>query len=64
MCIACSEFVKNKLNMKEYLAALWESTMEDEAHLSEVEGLISQARGRSEQLKEQLKSILDGAGGI
>lgn len=64
MCIACTEFIKNKLNMKEYLAALWESTMDDEAHLSQVETLIYQARGRSEQLKEQLKDILEGVSGV
>jgi hypothetical protein len=55
MCIACAEFIKDKLTFKEYQSALWEMTREDEEHLLQLERIFWQARGDQEKIREQLR---------
>ena len=58
MCVACIEFVKQTLNVKEFKSALWEVTRENEAHLTEVERLIQVTGGDPEKLREKLRNQL------
>ena len=58
MCIACVEFIKETLTVKEYQAALWEVTRNDEEHLTEVERLLRQSARDPEKLRRDLKTLL------
>jgi hypothetical protein len=58
MCIACLEFIKNTLTMKEYKSALWEVARDDENHLTELELLFKTAGNDSEKLRESLSRKL------
>ncbi len=60
MCIACREFIKNTLTLKEYKSALWEVAREDEEHLTELERLFKSAGNDSDKLREKLNEILSG----
>lgn len=60
MCIACREFIKNTLTLKEYKSALWEVAREDEEHLDELERLFKSAGNDPEKLREKLNEILPG----
>lgn len=60
MCIACREFIKNTLTLKEYKSALWEVAREDEDHLDELERLFKSAGNDPEKLREKLNEILPG----
>jgi hypothetical protein len=45
--------------MKEYFAAMQETTIEDKAHLYEIEDLVRKSKGQSTKLKEHLRTMLD-----
>lgn len=58
MCIACREFIKNTLNLKEYKSALWEVARENEEHLNELDQLFKAAGNDAEKLREKLAQVL------
>jgi rubrerythrin len=58
MCIACREFIKNTLTLKEYKSALWEVARENEEHLDELEKLFKSAGNDPEKLREKLNQAL------
>lgn len=60
MCIACREFIKNTLTLKEYKSALWEVARENEEHLTELELLFKSTGNDSEKLREKLAQLLPG----
>jgi hypothetical protein len=54
MCVACKEFIKNSLTVKEFKSALWEVAREDEEHLVELEELLRTSGSDAEKLRKQL----------
>jgi hypothetical protein len=56
MCVACIEFIKGTLNVTEFKSALRETTMEDAAHLIEVERAMSSGSNDAEELRKKLKA--------
>ena len=56
MCVACVEFIKNKLNAKEFKSALREVARNDEAHLTEVEQVL---QANPQDQDEARKKIAD-----
>jgi rubrerythrin len=58
MCIACREFIKNTLTLKEYKSALWEVARENEEHLDELEKLFKIVGNDPEKLREKLSQTL------
>lgn len=62
MCIACREFIKGTLNIREYQSALGEITREpgpeNDRHLDEVDEAVRKAGRDAEKLKQRLKEML------
>jgi hypothetical protein len=58
MCIACLEFIKNTLTLKEYKSALWEVARENEEHLTELERLFKASGNDAEKLRDSLSQKL------
>jgi len=59
MCVACREFIKQKLTFQEFKSALWETTREDETHLEELERLLYETRENPDRVRQALSQ---GAG--
>jgi hypothetical protein len=59
MCVACLEFIKGTLTLKEFQSALRETTMEDERHLLEVERKL---QGSPRGDADAARKLLDGGG--
>jgi hypothetical protein len=57
MCIACSEFIKQTLSLKEFKSALWEVTREDEEHLLEIERILHSGAIDPEIVREKLREL-------
>jgi hypothetical protein len=57
MCIACIEFIKDRLTLKEFRAALSETTRDDQAHLNEVSELIRQDASNPQELRKSLEKL-------
>ena len=57
MCVACLEYIKNKLNEKEFKSALVEMTMDDKRHLDAVNRAMSEHAGNPEKLKKALEAL-------
>jgi hypothetical protein len=57
MCVACLEYTKDRLNVNELKGALRETTVNDRAHLEEVERLIREHAGKPDELKEKLRQL-------
>jgi rubrerythrin len=57
MCIACSEFIKKSLTLKEYKSALWEVAREDEEHLVELDQIFKSAGNDPEKLRQKLSAL-------
>lgn len=57
MCIACSEFIKNTLTLKEYKSALRETTREAPDHLEEIERILERGGSDPEKTKELLRGL-------
>lgn len=60
MCIACREFIKETLSLKEFKAALWEVTRDDEEHLNEIDKVIQQHPWDVTRMREKLRTLLAG----
>ncbi len=54
MCVACIEFLKDKLTLKEFQSALKETTIDDPKHLSEVSQSIRDAGDDLDEVKRKL----------
>ncbi len=59
MCVACTEFIKGRLTFREFNSALRETTMEDSAHLLEVERALQAAKNDAEEAKRKLAKLSD-----
>ncbi len=57
MCIACIEFIKAKLTLKEFRAALGETTRDDQTHLEEVSELLQQDATDPLDLRKSLEKL-------
>ncbi len=57
MCVACAEFIKDTLTLKEFQNALIEMTREDSAHLQDVERAMRATSGDPDKLREALAKI-------
>ncbi len=58
MCIACTEWIKDRLTLKEFRSALRETTRDDQRHFEEVDQVLAEAGEDSNLAKEALKKIL------
>ena len=58
MCVACSEFVKARLNIKEFKSALLEITRNDndQQHFREIENLMD-STSTPEELREKVADL-------
>ena len=54
MCVACKEFIKDRLTFSEFKNALWEMTREDEGHLAEIEALLRKPGASPDLLRQKL----------
>ena len=54
MCVACLEFLKDKMTVKEFRAALGETTRDDPKHLWEINQKIAESAEDTTRLKEKL----------
>jgi len=57
MCVACIEYVKDKLTDREFQSALRETTVEDAQHLREVEKIFQESAGKPDEIKKKLKDL-------
>lgn len=57
MCVACIEYIKDKLKIDEYKSALREMTVEDQAHAREVEQLFKDFGNQPDELKRRLRAL-------
>ena len=57
MCVACIEFIKSNLTLKEFQTALREVTRTDGDHLAEVERLVQATKNDPEVLRKKLTEI-------
>ncbi|MBI3557625.1 MAG: hypothetical protein HY074_15295 [Deltaproteobacteria bacterium] len=57
MCIACIEFIKDKLTLKEFQAALGETSRDDKIHLEEVSELMRQNAADPKELRKSLEKL-------
>lgn len=57
MCVACIEYIKDKLTEKEFKSALVEMTMEDQAHLNAVNRIFQEKAGKPDELKKALDAL-------
>lgn len=57
MCVACIEYMKDKLTDGEFKSALKETTIEDPKHLAEVEKILRDNSGRPADIKRELKTL-------
>lgn len=55
MCVACLEFLKDKMTVKEFRMALGETTREDPAHRREVDLKIAESAEDPTELKKALR---------
>lgn len=55
MCVACLEFLKDKMTLKEFRMALGETTREDPTHRREVDLKIAESAEDLNLLKESLR---------
>ena len=58
MCVACIEYTKDKLNLKELKAALREMTMDDQKHFDDVERIIREHGSDPSVVKKELQKLL------
>jgi hypothetical protein len=58
MCIACTEWIKDRLTLKEFRSALRETTRDDQRHFEEVDQVLAETGEDSNLAKEALKKIL------
>jgi hypothetical protein len=58
MCIACTEWIKDRLTLKEFRSALRETTRDDEPHLDEVNRILIDSGDDANLAKEALKKLL------
>jgi hypothetical protein len=56
MCIACREFIKDTLTVKEFKSALREVARDDEEHLREVEQALRRSAEDPEKLRRALSA--------
>ena len=57
MCVACIEYMKDKLTDREFRSALRETTVEDPRHLREVEKIFQENADKPEEIKKKLKDL-------
>jgi hypothetical protein len=57
MCVACIEYIKDRLNIDEYKSALREMTVEDQEHAREVEKLFKDFGAQPDELKKRLRAL-------
>ncbi len=55
MCVACLEFIKDKLTVNEFRSALREMTVDDPNHLSRVNQILSSQKSTEDQKKDLQK---------
>lgn len=58
MCVACLEFLKDKMTVKEFRMALGETTREDPAHRQEIDQKITESAEDRDELKKELMKML------
>ncbi len=57
MCVACTEYIKNKMTTFELKSAVKEASRENPTHLGQVEKLIEEHSDDPEELKRLLKPL-------
>jgi len=57
MCVACIEYMKDKMTVDELKSALVETTIEDQAHLREMEELIKTYGNDRKELKKRMEDL-------
>ncbi len=57
MCVACNEYIKDRLTSTEFKSALKEASMDNPTHKEQVEGLIKEYGEQPEELKKLLKPL-------
>lgn len=57
MCVACIEYLKDRLTEGEFKSALKETTIEDPRHLAEIERIFRENQGNSDAIKRALKAL-------
>ena len=57
MCIACVEFIKNTLNVKEFKSALQEISRTDEEHLYEVEKILRAGTQDEDDVRKKIADL-------
>jgi hypothetical protein len=57
MCVACIEYMKDKLTVEEFKSALHETTTEDQRHFKEMEELIRIYGSDRKELKKRMEEL-------
>lgn len=57
MCVACIEYIKDRLTFQEFSSALREVIATDEAHAKAVADVVRQHAGNPDELKKQLELL-------
>ena len=57
MCIACVEFIKNTLNVKEFKSALQEISRTDEEHLYEIEKILRTGTQDEDDVRKKIADL-------
>jgi hypothetical protein len=57
MCVACIEYIKDKLTEKEFKSALVEMTMDDKNHREAVNRAFTENAGSPDKLKKAIERI-------
>jgi hypothetical protein len=57
MCVACVEYIRDRLTTDELKNALRETSAGDLAHREEVDRLIRELAGKPEELRKRLSEI-------
>jgi hypothetical protein len=57
MCVACIEYMKDKLNANEFRSALREMTVEDPEHAVAVAKIMEKYAGQPDEIKKALAAL-------
>ena len=57
MCVACLEYIRERLTPTEFKSALVEMTVDDVAHRQEVDRLIREYSNQPDELKKKIAEL-------
>ncbi len=59
MCVACIEYMKDKLNVNEFRSALREMTQDDPEHAVAIAKIMEKYAGKPDEIKKAIKALED-----